>query len=82
MWKIIKVDEKGRVMIPKALREKTKVKKGGYVRIATDGKRIIIEPVEPIADKYFGAFKIAKWPKDLDEFIVEATKRWWLRKAT
>jgi len=79
---VAKVDEKGRVVIPKALREKTKVKGGSYVRMKTEGKGIIIEPLELVAEKYFGAFKIAKWPEDLDEFLVEATRRWWLRKAT
>lgn len=79
---IAKVDEKGRVVIPKDLREKAKVKERSYVRMRTDGKSIIIEPVKPIAEKYFGAFKVTKWPEDLDEFLVEATRRWWLQKAT
>ena len=79
---VTKVDEKGRVVIPKGLREKAKVKKGSYVRIQTDGKSIIIEPLGPIADKYFGAFKVTKWPEDLDEFMAEVTRRWWLQKAT
>lgn len=79
---VAKVDGKGRVVIPKSLREKVKMKEGSYVRIKTDGKSIIIEPLEPAADKYLGAFKIARWPEDLDEFIVEVTRRWWLQKAT
>ena len=79
---VTKVDEKGRVVIPKGLREKAKVKKGSYVRIQTDGKNIIIEPLGPIADKYFGAFKVTKWPEDLDEFIVEVMRRWGSQKAT
>ncbi|MEM1582306.1 MAG: hypothetical protein QXK89_07330 [Candidatus Bathyarchaeia archaeon] len=43
---------------------------------------IIIEPLEPIADKYFGAFKVARWPENLDEFIIEVMGKWWTRKAT
>ncbi|MEM1538165.1 MAG: AbrB/MazE/SpoVT family DNA-binding domain-containing protein [Candidatus Nezhaarchaeales archaeon] len=79
---IMKVDEKGRVMIPKKLREQAKVKEGSYVKIKAGEKIITIEPLEPIADKYFGAFKITKWPEDLDEFIVEVMNKWWTRKAT
>jgi AbrB family looped-hinge helix DNA binding protein len=79
---VAKVNGKGRVVIPKNLREKVKMKERSYVRIKTDGKSIIIEPIEPAADKYRGAFKIARWPEDLDEFIVEVTRRWWLQKAT
>ncbi|MEM3403449.1 MAG: AbrB/MazE/SpoVT family DNA-binding domain-containing protein [Nitrososphaeria archaeon] len=78
----VKVDEKGRVIIPKSLREKAKVKKGSYVKIKADEKSILIEPLEPIADKYFGAFKITKWPEDLDEFVVEVMNKWWTQKAT
>jgi AbrB family looped-hinge helix DNA binding protein len=78
----VKVDEKGRVIIPKSLREKAKVKERGYVKMKAEGKTIIIEPVESIADKYYGAFKIEKWPEDLDEFIVKVMRKWWTPKAT
>jgi len=78
----VKVDEKGRVVIPKRFREKAKVKEGSYVRIKADDKGIIIEPLEPIADKYFGAFKITRWPEDLDEFVVKVMRKWWNQKAT
>lgn len=78
----VKVDKKGRVSIPKSLREKAKVKEGSYVRMKVDEKSIIIEPVEPAADKYFGVFKITRWPDDLDEFAVKVMREWWVRKAT
>ncbi len=78
----VKVDEKGRILIPKSLRNKAKLKEGGYVKVETNGKVIIIEPLEPIADKYFGAFKVEKWPEDLDEFIIKVMKKWWTPKAT
>ncbi|MEM3549500.1 MAG: AbrB/MazE/SpoVT family DNA-binding domain-containing protein [Candidatus Bathyarchaeia archaeon] len=78
----VKVDEKGRVMIPKKLREQVKVKEGSYVKIRAEEKIIVIEPLEPIADKYFGAFKITRWPEDLDEFVVEVMSERWTRKAT
>ncbi|MEM0444265.1 MAG: hypothetical protein QXJ73_08960 [Candidatus Caldarchaeum sp.] len=40
----------------------------------------MIEPLEPTADKYFGAFKIMKWPEDLDEFVTEVVRKWWTQK--
>ncbi len=78
MSTIVRVDEKGRVVIPKNIREKVKLKEGNYVNVKVEGKTIVMEPLESIADKYFGAFKISRWPEDLDEFMVEVTKRWWM----
>ena len=82
MSTIVKVDEKGRVVIPKSIREKVKLKGGNYVNVKVEGKTIVMEPLESIADKYFGAFKISRWPEDLDEFIVEVTKKWWTAQNT
>jgi AbrB family looped-hinge helix DNA binding protein len=78
----VKIDNKGRVVIPKSLRERAKIKRGGYVKIWSKGKTIIIEPVESIADKYYGAFKIEKWPENLDDFIIQVMRKWWTLKAT
>ncbi|MEM2739932.1 MAG: hypothetical protein QXQ29_03940 [Candidatus Bathyarchaeia archaeon] len=52
------------------------------MKVRVDEKSIIIEPLEPIADRYFGAFKITRRPEELDEFTVEAIGVWWIRKAT
>jgi AbrB family looped-hinge helix DNA binding protein len=70
----VKVDEKGRIIIPKEIRETAKLKEGSYVTIKTKGKTIIMEPLEPVADKYYGAFKITEWPENIDEFTVDFTK--------
>ncbi|MEM1948810.1 MAG: AbrB/MazE/SpoVT family DNA-binding domain-containing protein [Candidatus Caldarchaeum sp.] len=78
----VKMDEKGRIVVPKNIREKAGLKAGGYVKVTADEKRVLIEPVEPIADQYFGAFQITKWPEDLDEFVIEVVRRWWTRKLT
>jgi len=82
MSTIVKVDRKGRVVIPKSIREKVKLKEGDYVNVKAEGKIIIIKPLSSIADKYFGAFKISRWPKNLDEFMAEAIKKWWKTQST
>ncbi len=79
---IVKVDGKGRIVIPKSVREKSGLREGCYARIKADDRGIIIEPLKPIADSYFGAFKIARWPEDLDEFVAEVMRRWWAQKST
>jgi len=78
----VKIDEKGRIIIPKSIRETANLKKGNYASIKIKDKTIIIQPAESIADKYCGIFKITKWPEDLDEFIMEATRKWWKTHAT
>ena len=82
MTEIAKIDEKGRIVIPKSLRTRTEMKEGSYVKVTAKEKSIIIEPLEPVANRYFGAFRIARWPKDLDEFVVEVIKKWRTPKAT
>jgi len=78
----VKVDGKGRVLIPKALRTKAEIDEGSYVKVEADEKRIVIEPLEPVAEKYYGVFKVDSWPDDLDEFITEASRKEWTRKHT
>ncbi len=76
------IDAKGRILIPKAIRETAKLKKGSLVNLKTQGKAIVIEPIEPVADKYHGVFKIAKWPDDMDEFVEEVMAKWWANRVT
>ena len=77
-----KLDEKGRVRIPKRIREAAKLKEGSYVNIKARGKTIIIEMAEPAADKYYGAIKVDKWPEDMDEFSREVMQKWWGHRST
>jgi len=81
MGVVVKVDEKGRILIPKDIRESVSVKEKSYVKVRVEGRRIVIEPLESVADKYYGAFKIDKWPEDLDHFLVETVKKWWLQST-
>jgi len=39
-------------------------------------KSNIRQPIEHVADKYYGAFKVEKWPDDLDGFIEEVMQKW------
>lgn len=78
----VKLDEKGRIMIPKNIRKTAKLKEGSYINIKAKGKTIILEAAEPVADKYYGTFKITKWPKDMDEFVEEVMQKWWTNRAT
>jgi hypothetical protein len=43
-------------------------------------KAVIIKPAKPIADKYYGAFKVEKWPENLDEYAAEIMQKKWKQR--
>jgi AbrB family looped-hinge helix DNA binding protein len=80
----VKMDDKGRIIIPRRIRIAAQLKEGSYLNIRLKGKTIILEVAEPVADKYFGIVKVTKWPKnlDLDEYAVEVEKKWRKQNTT
>lgn len=82
MVEVIRVDNKGRLLIPKVLRDKTEITEGSYVKVETEGTRIIIEATESIAEKYRGAFKIDTLPEDIDQYTEGEILKKWLQKHT
>ncbi|MFQ6074731.1 MAG: AbrB/MazE/SpoVT family DNA-binding domain-containing protein [Candidatus Bathyarchaeia archaeon] len=82
MIAIVKVDKKGRIVIPKKIRERVELRAESIVKVTAKERSVVIEPLERSSDRYFGAFKIDRWPEDLDEFTVEVMKRWWKEQAT
>ena len=74
----VKMDGKGRIIIPKRIRKAAQLKEGSYINIRSKGKTVILEAAEPVADKYFGIIKVTDWPEnlDLDEYVVEVKKKW------
>ena len=74
---VLKVDKKGRLVIPKKLREALGIVDEGYVEVSVKGDRMILKPIKSIADEYFGMFEVESWPEDLDEFVKrEVVRRW------
>jgi len=82
MTEIVKIDKKGRIVIPKSLFTKAEMKEGSYVKLTANERSIVVEPMEPIAEKYFGVFRMERWPADLGEFVVEVLRKWWKPKST
>ncbi len=74
----VKMDGKGRIIIPRRIRKSAQLNEGSYINIRSKGKTVILEVAEPVADKYFGIIKVTDWPEnlDLDEYVVEVKKKW------
>lgn len=77
---LVKVDEKGRIVIPKEVREKLGIR--GVVRMVIEGDKILLIPISVDKDKYKGIFKVDWGSKDVDEILKEAIEersRKWLK---
>jgi len=66
----VKMDKNGRILIPRKLRDVTQITAGNWVNIKTDGKTLIIEASQSVADKYYGIVHVEKWPKDLANMLI------------
>jgi len=73
---IVRIDEKGRITIPKHIRESCGLTEGMEVSLRVEGSRVIIEPIRSRADELFGIIKVRSWPEDLDDYVIEALRRW------
>ncbi len=78
----VKIDEKGRIVIPKGIRKAAKLQAGSSIKIRSKGKTVILEQIEPVADKYFGSFKVSEWPSNLDDYAIEVKKKWQKKSVT
>ncbi len=70
-----RLDEKGRLLIPKDIRERAGLEPGTDVSIEVAEKSVVIRNSKPVPDGSFGTFRIKSWPDDLDGFITEAIQR-------
>ncbi len=77
----MRIDKKGRVLIPKSIREALGIRAKQQLRISIGNGRIVLEPIGGIADQYYGVVEVKEWPRDLDEFVVEAIQKWWKRST-
>ena len=75
---VVRVDRKGRLVIPKKLREELGIVGECYVEVSAEDDKIVLKPIKSIADRYFKVFKVEKWFENLDEFLVKEVTRKWL----
>jgi len=76
MTVLVMVGKKGRIVIPKEIRDTLNIKEGTLLKIYIEGNRLIVEPIEDIVEKFKGSVKVDKWPEDLDEFLFEVLGNW------
>jgi len=78
---VVRIDKKGRVLIPKNIREALGLREKQLLRVKIVDGKLMLEPLDNIADKYYGIIKVKKWPHDLDEFLIEAIQKWWRERT-
>jgi AbrB family looped-hinge helix DNA binding protein len=66
---ILKIDDRGRITIPKEVRELLKSKR---LKLKIEDGKIILEPVELDVNKYYGIFKKDIGNEDIDEILNKA----------
>ena len=77
MEEVVRVDSRGRIVIPKHVRETLGIEEGSLLRLRVSGRTIVLEPIESTANRYYGAIRVRRWPRDLDEFLSEVLAEWW-----
>ncbi|EDP74658.1 AbrB/MazE/SpoVT family DNA-binding domain-containing protein [Hydrogenivirga sp. 128-5-R1-1] len=73
MKTVVKISPRGRITIPKELRDRLGLKAGDYLLIRTEGDKVKLRKIEPI-EKFAGILKGAKSYSDdeIEEMIEEA----------
>ena len=66
---ILKIDDRGRITIPKEVRELLKSKR---LKLKIEDGKIILEPVVLDVNKYYGMFKKDIGDEDIDEILNKA----------
>ena len=72
----MKMDKKGRIINPVKIGKDKRAKR---IRSAAQAKNKALKmgQAESVAEKYGGIVQVAKWPEELDEFIVDEAAKWW-----
>jgi len=66
---ILKIDDRGRITIPKEVRELLKSKR---LKLKIEDGKIILEPVVLDVNKYYGIFRKDIGNEDIDEILNKA----------
>ena len=78
---IVVLDKKGRILIPKDIRESIGAVAGTAFIIRVENDKVILEKLGRPSERFARIFKPKKRvPEDLDEYAVEAIKTWWEKK--
>ena len=79
---IVVIDSKGRILIPKNIREAVGATTGTAFIARVEENKIILEKIGKPSEKYAGIFKPRKKvPEDLDKVVLEAIEEWWRERG-
>ncbi|MCY0883574.1 MAG: AbrB/MazE/SpoVT family DNA-binding domain-containing protein [Acidianus infernus] len=66
---ILTIDDRGRITIPKEVREVIKSRK---LKLRVEDSKIVLEPIVVDVDKYYGIFRKDLGDVDVDNLLKEA----------
>ncbi len=78
MWEtmsvIVEIDSQGRVYIPASVRRRIRHRR---FRVEVEGEAIVLRPVRPVIDKYYGIAGPAKYgsAEEVDEAVEEESRK-------
>ena len=78
---VVVLDGKGRILIPKSIRDSIGATVGTAFIVSLEGDKIILRKLGRPSERFAGIFKPKRGvPEDLDRFVIEAMQGWWKKR--
>jgi len=74
MSEVVEIDAQGRIYLPASIRRRLRFRR---FRVEVRGDALILRPVKPAVDKYYGVAAPARYttPEEVDRAAEEETRR-------
>ncbi len=70
MEDVVRVNEKGRLLIPKEIRKPISLAPGSPAHVKAG--RMVVESLDSVAERFYGVFRAERVPENLDEYLEKA----------
>jgi len=80
---IVVLDKKGRILIPKEIRDSIGADAGSVFIIRLESGKVVLEKVGRPSEVFAGIFKPKETiPENLDKFAEKVIREWWKKKES